>query len=211
MKNKIIDLKNQLPIGFIIVSLMVGILYFSLPGTVLAQCKIGEPAPDFMLRDLNGEEYKLSQFKNQQKYVLLSFIKGEDSGTISKLVEAIAFFRKCNPTESYHIIAVMVAPQDETEILYKLVMLQEETEIPLTILVEDNAESSEVLDCYEIEGYPTFILLRDDLCVRKVYSKFTVREESAFYQYLNFLLTCQKENSSSECDDGVCPPPPGYQ
>ncbi|MDD4362667.1 MAG: hypothetical protein PHD33_00445, partial [Atribacterota bacterium] len=75
-----------------------------------------------------------------------------------------------------------------------------------------SAEDSQVLEDYQIEGYPTIILLRNDLCVRKIYSKFTDHVEKSFYQYLTFIMACQKSSNdnNSSCDSGVCPPPAGY-
>lgn len=176
--------------------------------SVSAQCEVGSPAPDFTLSDLDGQTVQLSQFKNQQNYILLSFLQGGDSQSLSKLEELVSNLNNCNPLEKVKIIAVLVSPEDGSQdYLESYKQFKERVNVPITYLIE---EGKEVLETYQIEGYPTIILLRDDLCVRRIYSKFTAREEKAFYQYLTFVLTCQKE-SSSGCDDGgVCPPPPGY-
>ena len=177
---------------------------FSLQG--LAQCEVGSPAPDFTLRSSDGETYQLSQFKNQQDFLVLSFLKSGDPDTPYTLEKLIDFFKNPKPLESFKIIAILVSEPGE-EINNQITSIQEQTDIPLILLIDDNGE---VPESYQIEGYTTMILLRDNLCVTRVYSKFTARQERMFYQYLKFIFSYPKQNGSSGCDNGVCPPPSGY-
>lgn len=207
MKN--IILKNQLNIKRILLLLIV-IISLSLcsSGQVFAQIKTGEVSPDFTLTDLNGEEYKLSQLKSQQDYIVLSFLKGDDSNSIGKLEDIIAFFRECNTSNSFQIIGVVVPPEDGSEDYRdNFTKYLDIKGIPLTILVGD---STEVLEKYNIERFPTVFLLRYDLSVARIYSRFNTREERSFNQYLNFIFHCKTKNSSG-CEGGVCPPPPGFE
>ena len=74
-------------------------------------------------------------------------------------------------------------------------------------------DENKVIEKYQIERFPTFLLLRTDLHINRAYDRFTTREERSFYQYLRFLFTSQKSSGSSYSgcdDDGVCPPPTGY-
>lgn len=91
----------------------------------------------------------------------------------------------------------------------KFLPLQEKTEIPIIILIDNE---NKVIDNYQIKRFPTFLPLRADLNIHRVYDRFTSREERSLYQYLGFTFTFQKSSnsSSSGCDDGVCPPPAGY-
>lgn len=210
MKNLRLKNKPDIKKGLL---LLLTVIFLSLCFTIqsFAQIKTGETAPDFELNDLNGKEYQLSQFRNQQDYVVLCFLKGDDSNSIGKMDDIISFFRECNPGSSYQIIGVIAPPEDGSEdyrdSFIKYLDIQE---IPLIILVADNTE---VLEEYNIESLPTVFLLRYNLSINKIYSKFNTREERSFYQYLNFSLQCQANSNgdSSGCNDGVCPPPPGFE
>lgn len=200
------DIKKVLLLLVIVIS-----LYFCSAGQCFAQLKTGETAPDFTFADLNGKEYQLSQFKSKQDFILLSFLRADDTNSIGKFEDIIAFFSDCKPVSSYQIIGVLVPPEDGSEDyrdnFSKYLDIQG---IPLTILVADDTE---VLKKYNIESFPTVLLLRYNLSINKIYSKFSTREERSFYQYLNFSLQCQPKNNkdSSGCNNGVCPPPPGFE
>jgi hypothetical protein len=183
----------------------------------LAQYKKGTLAPDFTLEALDGESYQLNQFNNKKDHLLLCFVKNDDSNSINKLQNLIAFFEDYQPRESYQIIAV-VEPNNGLDnvvegITEYFFTLQENTKIPLLVLLD---KESKVVQSYQIERFPTFLLLRADLHVRRAYENFTRRQEDSFYQYLGFIFTSQESSGSSsgssgcDDDDGVCPPPPGY-
>jgi len=197
-------MKKGLFISLLILSIFILCAIFSLQS--VAQCEVGSPAPDFALQSPDGETYKLSQYKNQQDFIVLSFLKNDDSGTPDILQKLIDFFKDPKPLESFKIVAILVSEPGE-EINNQITSIQEQTDIPLILLIDDNGE---VPESYQIEGFPTMVLLRDNLCVVKVYSKFTDRQERMFYQYLKFIFSYPKQSGSSGCDGGVCPPPPGY-
>lgn len=44
-----------------------------LPPADLARVKIGDPAPDFTLADMDGKRVTLSQFRSQKKVVLVFY------------------------------------------------------------------------------------------------------------------------------------------
>ena len=189
------------------ISLLAAVLFFA-GSQVLAQYKVSSLVPDFTLEAPDGKSYQLSQFNNQQSHLLLCFVKGNDSDSIAKLQDMITFFQDYQPRESYQIIAVVETGQDKEEAKERFMAWQEITEIPLLILLDDQNIAKE---SYQIERFPTILLLRPDLHVRRVYDRFTSRQETSFYQYLSFIFTSQKSTGSSGCvDNGVCPPPPGY-
>lgn len=199
--------KNKLTL--LTISLFIAVTFFT-GGQVLAQYKTGSPTPEFALEALDGEVYQLSQFNNKQNHLLLCFVNSDDSTSIGKLQDMISFFENYQPKQSYQIIAIVETSQDKTEeIKEKFLALQESTAIPLLILLDNEGKAEE---SYKIERYPTILLLRYDLHIKRAYDRFTSRQETSFYQYLSFLFTSQKStgSSSSGCDDGVCPPPPGY-
>jgi len=195
-----------------ILYLMLFIALFSLFSTiqVLAQYERGSLAPDFTLENLDGETYQLSQFNNKQDHLVLCFVNSNDSNSINKLQTLVAFFEDYQPRESYQIIAVVETNNEAEETMEGFFALQENTKIPLLILID---KESKIIKSNQIERFPTFLLLRADLHVRRIYDRLSSRQENSFYQYLGFIFTSQKSSgtSSSECDDnGICPPPPGY-
>lgn len=207
---KINDRKsNKNKLTWLTISLLIVIIFFTC-GQVLAQYKTGLPAPEFALEALDGEVYQLSQFNNKQNHLLLCFVKSDDSFSIDKLQDMISFFKNYQPKESYQIIAIFKTNQDKEQVKDNFLAWQDKTDIPILILLDDEGKAEE---SYQIERYPTILLLRSDLHIRRAYDKFTNRQETSFYQYLSFLFTSQKSsgsNSSGCDDDGVCPPPPGY-
>jgi len=195
-----------------ILSIILLITFFSLFSTiqVLAQYERGSLAPDFTLEALDGDVYQLNQFNNKQDHLFLCFVNNDDSASIAKLQDFVNFLKDYQPRESYQIITVVEPGQDIEKTKEQLLLWQEKTKIPIIILLDNERK---VIENYQIEKFPTFLLLRTDLNIHRVYDRFTSREEKSFYQYLGFILTSQKSSGSSDSDcddDGVCPPPPGY-
>lgn len=201
---KIRNRTNRLYIGLFVFLIMI--LIFFTYVQVLAQFKTGEQIADFSLTGLNGETYQLNQFKNKFNSILLCFVENTDSGALSKIQDVISFFQDYTPKETYQIIVVIADRQNEQELREKYISLQEKIEIPLLILWDEEAQ---VTDSFEIRKFPTIVLLRYDLGVRRVFSGLSTQVEKSFYQYLTFTFTSQKTGSSG-CEGGVCPPPPGY-
>ena len=193
---------------FWIVTVFVTILFFT-SSPVLAQYKTGSLAPDFTLEALDGKVFQLNQFLNKQQHLILFFMHSEQGSSIAKFEEMVTFFNDYQPRESYQIVAIIEQCQGIEAIIGRLNDLKEKTELPLIFLLD--AEEKISAD-YGIKNYPTILLLRVDLHVRKAYERFTARQEASFYQYLRFIFTSQKsKDSSGGCDDGVCPPPPGFE
>jgi peroxiredoxin len=206
MNNRKISIFDSRTFSFIII-ISVTVLFFA-ASPILAQYKTGSPAPDFTLEALDGEMYQLNQFYNKYKHVVLCFVKSDDSSSIGKLQDLLNFFADYQPRESYQIIAVVEVNQDKEEVKEKFLTLQKRTDVPLLILLD---EEGKTVESYQIERYPTILLLRSDLHIRRAYDRFTTREETNFYQYLKFLFTPQKSKNKSSCEDGVCPPPAGFE
>ena len=174
------------------ISLTAAVFFFT-GSQILAQYKVSSLAADFTLEAPDGKIYQLSQFNNKQSHLLLLFIKADDSGSLANLQDMITFFRDYQPKESYQIIAVVETGQDKIEAKERFLTWQEETEIPLLILLDNEGK---VAESYQIERYPTILLLRADLHVRRAYDRFTTRQETIFYQYLSFIFTFQKSTGS---------------
>ncbi len=191
-----------------IITIFITIFFFATT-PILAQYKIGAPVPDFTLEDLDGEVFQLNQFLNKQQHLLLFFVHSDEMSSIAKLEDMIAFFSDYQPRESYQIIAIIEQGQDTEIVLERLSQLKEKKEIPLIILLDVEGEVSAN---YEIASYPTILLLRVDLHLRRAYDRFTTRQEASFYQYLKFIFTSQKsKDTGNGCSDDVCPPPPGFE
>lgn len=169
---------------------------------ILAQFEIGSPVDDFTLTGLDGETYQLNQFKNKFDYILLCFVESTNSAAMSNVQDIVSFMTELNPKENYQIITIIASPQ-EKQYQNNCIVLQEKSEIPLLFLCDEEAQ---VTDGFEVEKFPTIVLLRHDLVVRRVFSGFTSRVEKSFCQYLTFTFTSQNTGSSG-CEGGVCPPP----
>lgn len=193
--------KNRVSIG---ISIFLIMIFISLTGNqVIAQFKTGEQVADFTLTGLDGESYQLSQFRNKFDYILLCFVEGTNSTAMNNIQDLISFMKDFNPKETYQIITVIAGPQED-QYQNDCIVLQEKSEIPLLFLCDGEVQ---VTKSFEIEKFPTIVLLRYDLGVRRVFSGFTTRVEKSFYQYLTFTFTSQKSSSTGGCDGGVCPPP----
>jgi len=204
----LVDSKGLNKFLMIILFLIIAISCIVFAGTsVMAQFKIGSAVPDFELEALGGTNYQLSQFYNKQDHLLLCFLKNDNSTSIAKLQDLINFFEDCQPREMYQIIAIVEIAEDNNKIIEDFNSLQNNTEIPLLILLDEN---NQTIDSFQIKNYPTILLLRYDLKVRREFSGFSSRQERHFYQYLSFIFTKQERSSSSGCEGGVCPPPEGY-
>jgi|LDZT01.1.fsa_nt_gi peroxiredoxin len=174
---------------------------------VMAQFKSGSAVPDFELEGLDGKNYQLSQFHNKQDHLLLCFVNSDDSTSIAKLQDLINFFEDYQPRETYQIITIVEIEEDNVNLIEELDSIQNNTEIPLLILFDEN---NKTIENFQIKNYPTILLLRHDLKVRREFSDFSSHRERNFYQYLSFTFTKQEKGSSSSCEGGVCPPPEGY-
>ena len=203
-KNRNIKITILLMILIIIVfSLLINI-------QILAQYKRGSPAPNFTLEAVDGKFYQLSEFNNIQGQLFLCFVKVGDSSSVNKLRDLITFLENYKPRENYQVITVIENGQDNKKAKEQFLSIQKNTKIPIIILMDDK---NKVINNYQIKRFPTFLLLRTDLYINRVYDRFTTREERSFYQYLSFILTSQQnpDNNSNECNNnGICPPPPGY-
>jgi len=197
---------NKFLMIFLFLIITISLIVFT--GTsVLAQFKTGSAVPDFELEALDGKRYQLTQYYNKQDHLLLCFVKNDDSASIDKLQDIITFFEDYQPRESYQIIAIVETEQDNPKIEEDFNSIQNNTEIPLLILLNEN---NQIIDSFQIKNYPTILLLKYDLKVRKEFSGFSSRQDKNFYQYLSFTFTKQNSSSSSDCEGGVCPPPEGY-
>ncbi len=187
------------------ISLTAAVFFFT-GSQILAQYKVSSLAPDFTLEATDGNFYQLSQFNNKQNHLLLCFVKADDSGSLGKLQDMITFFQDYQPKESYQIITVVETDQDKIEAKERFLTWQEETEIPLLLLLDKEGKLAEN---YQIERYPTILLLRADLHVRRAYDRFTTRQKTRFYQYLSFIFTSQSRTGSNgnSCVDDLCLPP----
>ena len=189
----------------IVLFLTITISFIVFTGTsVLAQFKSGSCVSDFELEALDGTSYQLSQFYNKQDFLLLCFINNDDSTSIDKLQDLIVFFEDYQPKETYQIITIVDTIEDNKNLIERLNYIQNNTEVPLLILFDEN---SQIIDSFQINNYPTILLLRHDLEVRREFSEFSSRQERNFYQYLSFTFTKQESNNSSGCEGGVCGPP----
>ncbi len=202
-------LTNKINSTSILITLFIAMLFF-IPLNVLAQYKVGSKAPNFTLNTFDNKQYQLEQFLNKQEHLILFFIDSDEESSFGKLMDLVSFINDYQPRESYQIVSIMKAGKNTDSSLVLLNDLKEKTRVNLINLLDKDEEV--VLD-YKIENYPSVLLLRSDLHIRKAYDRrFTPRQEESMYQYLRFIFTSKKgKDSGNGCDDGVCPPPPGFE
>jgi len=74
-----------------------------------------------------------------------------------------------------------------------------------------------VSNLYNIEILPTTIFLANNLVVKRVYPGLLSKQQNLMFQYLTYFLSAKEKETPKKdtkkddgCNDGVCPPPPGY-
>ncbi len=191
--------------SFFVLTIIIFILIFS--NSAIAQIKTGILAPDFSLSAPDGEIYQLSNFNNKQDHLFLCFAKEKDADSFNNIDKLIAFLTDYQPRESYQIITLIETEGTSDETLAQYLSWQEKTEIPFLVLLDKGGKTAEN---YNFTENSAILILRADLHIRRIYDRFTSRQEDNLYQYLTFIFTPQTSNGGSGCDEGVCPPPPGY-
>lgn len=133
----------------------------------------GQPAKDFTLNDLNGNPLSLSSLKG--KYVILDFWGSWCGWCIKGIPDMKKYYEKY--AGKFEILGVDC---NDSEKAWKDAVAKYE----LPWLHVYNPRESTVLADYNIQGFPTKIIIDPEGNLNKV----IVGEDPAFYQYLDELL-----------------------
>lgn len=134
----------------------------------------GKPAPDFTLKDLNGNDFTLSSLRGQ--YVILDFWGSWCKWCIKGFPELKAAYAK-------HKGKVEVVGVDCSDTVEKWKQAVAENELPW-INVYNPKKEDITFTTYAISAYPTKILIDKEGVIQKV----CVGEDPAFYTYLDEVL-----------------------
>lgn len=135
--------------------------------------KEGNVAPDFTLKDLNGNEFTLSSLRG--KYVVLDFWGSWCGWCIKGIPDMKKAYAKCKAKVEF----VGIDCRDTEEKWRKAV---EEYDMPW--LHVRNGDNPDVSVLYAVRGYPTKIVISPEGTILKV----AVGEDPEFYTYLDGLM-----------------------
>lgn len=135
--------------------------------------KEGNVAPDFTLKDLNGNEFTLSSLRG--KYVVLDFWGSWCGWCIKGIPDMKKAYAKCKAKVEF----VGIDCRDTEEKWRKAV---EEYDMPW--LHVRNGDNPDVSVLYAVRGYPTKIVISPEGTILKV----AVGEDPEFYIYLDGLM-----------------------
>lgn len=131
-------------------------------------------APDFTLKDINGNDLSLSSLRG--KYLILDFWGSWCGWCIKGFPEMKEYYKKY--AGKFEILGVDC---NDTEDKWKAAV--EKNELPWKHVY--NPRSSNIATTYAIEGYPTKIVIDPEGKIAKT----IVGEDPAFYQYLDELFS----------------------
>lgn len=138
------------------------------------QMSKGKSAPDFKLKDLNGNERTLTSFRG--KYVLLDFWGSWCIWCIKGFPDLKACYEKYKDR-----MEVVGIDCNDTEEKWRNAVKQ--YELPWTNLYNPKSGTSVITD-YAVKGFPTKILISPDGLIHRV----VVGEDPSLYTYLDELF-----------------------
>jgi peroxiredoxin len=176
--------------------------------------KIGFPAPIFNLKTTDGETFNLEDYKERQKLLILYFCNNESENSVSGIEELAKYFEEHIIEEKYQVIMINTHKDLNEEDIAQIKEFWTDKKISFTILLDSQ---NEVSNLYNIEVLPTNIFLEKNLVVKRVYPGLISKQQNIMFQYISYLLGAKEKEISQKdtkkddsCNDGVCPPPPGY-
>ena len=174
----------------------------------------GFPAPNFTLKTIDGETFNLEDYKEKQKLLILYFCNNESDDSICGIEELAEYFEKHIIEEKYQVIMINTRKDLKEEDIAQIKEFWISKKIPFIILLDSQEEVSNL---YKIEVLPTTIFLAKNLVVKRVYPGLISKQQNLMFQYISYFLGAEEKGvpkkdkkGDDSCDDGVCPPPPGY-
>jgi peroxiredoxin len=204
--------KNNLLIVFFIIAFLVSFCLSAFSSSF----KKGFPAPSFTLKTVDGETFNLDDYKGKQKLLILYFCNNENKDSVCGIEELAEYFEAHIIEEKYQIIMINTQQDLKEEDIAQIKEFWADKKVSFTILLDSQKE---VNNLYNIEVLPTNIFLDKNLVVKRVYPGLISKQQNLMFQYISYFLeakekereTPKKESKKDDsCDDGVCPPPPGY-
>lgn len=135
----------------------------------------GAEAPDFTLKDLNGNDFKLSSLRG--KYVMLDFWGSWCGWCIKALPSLKECYNKHKDSGKFEIVSVDC---NDTEAKWKAAVKQHD----MTWTQVKSEKKDDIATLYGVPGYPSFIIINPEGKIIKRY----VGSEPAMYTYIDSLF-----------------------
>ena len=143
----------------------------------LEKIKVGNPAPDFVLMDIDNKPFKLYD-QSSDKYIMLDFWGGWCGPCVQGIPQMKEYYKKY----SAKVLFVSIDCQEEEEAWRAAV---EKYQMPWVHLIEDVSIPIERLSIpYAVGGYPTKILLAPDKTIAGIF----LGEGEDFYKKMDELF-----------------------
>jgi peroxiredoxin len=170
------------------------------------------PAPNFTLKTVDGKNFDLENYKGKQELLILYFCNNENEDSVYGIEKLAKYFEENIVKKQYQIIMINTTKDQKEEDVTGIKEFWNSKKIFFPILLDSQNELSNL---YNIEVLPTAIFLNKNLVVKRVYSGLISKQQNLMFQYISYFLdakgTPQKDTKKDDgCNDGVCPPPPGY-
>jgi peroxiredoxin len=203
--------KNNL---FIMLLIIVFVFLISFYLSVYAASSFRKyfPAPNFTLKTVDGKNFDLENYKGKQELLILYFCNNENEDSVYGIEKLAKYFEENIVKKQYRIIMINATKDQKEEDVTGIKEFWNSKKIFFPILLDSQNELSNL---YNIEVLPTAIFLNKNLVVKRVYSGLISKQQNLMFQYISYFLdakgTPQKDTKKDDgCNDGVCPPPPGY-
>jgi peroxiredoxin len=203
--------KNNL---FIMLLIIVFVFLISFYLSVYAASSFRKyfPAPNFTLKTVDGKNFDLENYKGKQELLILYFCNNENEDSVYGIEKLAKYFEENMVKKQYQIIMINTTKDQKEEDVTGIKEFWNSKKIFFPILLDSQNELSNL---YNIEVLPTAIFLNKNLVVKRVYSGLISKQQNLMFQYISYFLdakgTPQKDTKKDDgCNDGVCPPPPGY-
>jgi peroxiredoxin len=203
--------KNSL---FIMLLIIVFVFLISFYLSVYAASSFRKyfPAPNFTLKTVDGKNFDLENYKGKQELLILYFCNNENEDSVYGIEKLAKYFEENIVKKQYQIIMINTTKDQKEEDVTGIKEFWNSKKIFFPILLDSQNELSNL---YNIEVLPTAIFLDKNLVVKRVYSGLISKQQNLMFQYISYFLdakgTPQKDTKKDDgCNDGVCPPPPGY-
>ena len=202
--------KNNLLIVLLIITFLVSFCSSAFSSSF----RKGFPAPTFILKTIDGETFNLEDYKEKQKLLILYFCNNENKDSVCGIEELAEYFEAHIIEEKYQVIMINTHKDLKEEDISQIKEFWTDKKVSFTILLDSQ---NEVSNLYNIEILPTTIFLANNLVVKRVYPGLISKQQNLMFQYISYFLGAKEKGVPKKdkkeddgCDDGVCPPPPGY-
>jgi cytochrome oxidase Cu insertion factor (SCO1/SenC/PrrC family) len=209
--------KNSLFIILLMIAFLISLCSSAVYATTVADSSSFRkyfPAPNFTLKTVDGKNFDLENYKEKQELLILYFCNNKNEESVYGIEKLAKYFEENIVKKQYRIIMINTTKDQKEEDVTGIKVFWNSKKIFFPILLDSQ---NELGNLYNIEVLPTAIFLDKNLVVKRVYAGLISKQQNLMFQYISYFLdakekgTPQKDTKKDDgCNDGVCPPPPGY-